>query len=267
VPVDYAGGENTEESSETVWASLDEEQTRALVQDVPKVYRTMINDVLLTALVQSFSAWTSSRSLLVDLENHGREDIFDDVDLSRTVGWFTCIFPLLLDLGDARRPDEALKSVKEQIRRVPAGGVGYGLLRYMTGGEAAARLASLPQAEVCFNYVGRGGAGAPEAGPFAPAAGGVGPTKSPLGRRRYLIEINGGITGGRLQTAWTYSSNLHARATVERFAREFVLALEAIIAHCLSPEAGGFTPSDFSLPEMSQGELDSLIAEMGNYDE
>jgi non-ribosomal peptide synthase protein (TIGR01720 family) len=266
--VDYPSGANTEESSRTLWVSLDEERTRALLQDVPKVYRTMINDVLLTALVQSFSAWTRSRSLLVDLENHGREDLFDDVDLSRTVGWFTCIFPLVLDLGEAASLGQVIKSVKEQVRRVPAGGIGYGLLRYLSGdAEAARRLRGLPQAELCFNYVGRVGGGASGDAPFAGIEGPIGPTKSPRGTRRYLIEINGGVAGGRLSMAWTYSENLHRRETVEGFAAGFIRALEAIVDHCLSPEAGGVTPSDFALAGVSQSELDSLVAELGRYKE
>ncbi|HKP81123.1 MAG TPA: condensation domain-containing protein, partial [Pyrinomonadaceae bacterium] len=263
VPVDQPQGINTQESARIVWVSLDEERTRTLLQEVPKVYRTMINDVLLTAMVQAFCDWTQSRSLLIDLENHGREDIFDDVDLSRTVGWFTCIFPLLLEAGDASRPEVILKSVKEQIRSVPSGGIGYGLLRYLST-DAATRdaLRRLPQAEVCFNYLGRAGQLADDNGPFAPK-GSPGQTRGGAGRRRYLIEVDAGINNNQLRAAWTYSENLHSRTSIERFANGFITALEAIIDHCSSPDAGGFTPSDFSIPNLSQRELDRLIAELG----
>ncbi len=267
VPVDRPQGINSQESARIVWVSLDSERTKALLQEVPKVYHTMINDVLLTALMQSFSAWTRARSLLVDLENHGREDIFDDVDLSRTVGWFTCIFPLLLELGDASRPDVALKSVKEQIRRVPSGGIGYGLLRYMAREtEGADRLRKLPQAEICFNYLGRAGQVDSERSMFAPK-GSPGPTRNSTGRRRYLIEVDGGIHGDQLRMAWTYSENLHARSTIESFANGFIEALNAIIDHCLAADAGGFTPSDFAVPDLSQRELDKLIAELSGDEE
>ncbi len=101
------------------------------MQDVPSVYNTQINDVLLTALIQSFAQWTGERSLLVDLEGHGREDLFEDVDLSRTVGWFTTLFPIYLQLEEVDRPGETLKSVKEQLRRIPNRGIGYGILRYL----------------------------------------------------------------------------------------------------------------------------------------
>jgi len=226
----------------------------------------MINDVLLTALLQAFSDWTHSRSLLVDLENHGREDIFDDVDLSRTAGWFTCIFPLLLEIGDASRPDAVLKSVKEQIRGVPRGGIGYGLLRYLSA-DAATKdtLSRLPRAEICFNYLGRAGQSTDNNSPFVPK-GATGLTRSPAGKRPYLIEVDASIFENQLRAAWTYSENLHSRATVESFANGFITSLEAIIDHCLSPDAGGFTPSDFSIPNLSQRELDRLIAELGGAD-
>ncbi len=267
IPVDWPEGINSQESARIVWVSLDGERTKALLQEVPKVYHTMINDVLLTALVQSFSGWTRARSLLVDLENHGREDIFDDVDLSRTVGWFTCIFPLLLELGDASRPEVALKSVKEQIRRVPNGGIGYGLLRYLAAEtEANASLGKLPQAEICFNYLGRAGQVDSEHSLFTPK-GSAGATRSATGRRRYLIEVDGGIYGDQLRMAWTYSENLHARSTIESFANGFIEALNTIIDHCLSVDAGGFTPSDFSIPDLSQRELDKLIAELSGDEE
>jgi len=96
LPLDYPSAEedNTLASAASVSLSLSEEQTRALLQNVPSAYNTQINDVLLTALVQSFAQWTGERSLLVDLEGHGREDLFEDVDLSRTVGWFTTLFPV-----------------------------------------------------------------------------------------------------------------------------------------------------------------------------
>jgi non-ribosomal peptide synthase protein (TIGR01720 family) len=228
----------------------------------------MINDVLLTALAQSFARWTGSSSLLVDLENHGREEIFEDVELMRTVGWFTCIFPLQLDIHGARDPGATLRLVKEQIRRVPNGGIGYGLLRYLSqDAETRNRLSALPQSEISFNYVGRSNQSFTEGSLFAAAGGPVGASHSPKARRRYLLELSGGINLGQLRMAWLYSENVHQRATVERFAEGFVGALRSIIDHCLSPEAGGHTPSDFLVADMQQRELDELIAELSEIDE
>jgi amino acid adenylation domain-containing protein/non-ribosomal peptide synthase protein (TIGR01720 family) len=263
IPVDFPGGINTESSARTIWGALTVKETTALLKEVPKAYRTMINDVLLAALVQAFSEWTNSRSLLVDLENHGREEISEDIHLSRTIGWFTCIFPLLLELGEDETPSGTLKSVKEQIRRVPKGGIGYGLLRYLSEDkEAAEQLKALPQADVCFNYVGRDGSATSESALFGPVHNAIGLSRSPKALRTYLIEINGHISQGQLFTAWTYSENLHLPATITNIAEGYNRALRAIIDHCSASDAGGHTPSDFSLSGLNQRQLDNLIAEL-----
>jgi amino acid adenylation domain-containing protein/non-ribosomal peptide synthase protein (TIGR01720 family) len=269
LPRDNPEGENTEASVGVVWAELGAEETKALLQQVPKVYRTMINDVLLTALARAFARWTGESSLLLDLESHGREELFDDVDLSRTVGWFTCIFPVLLDLRRAAGPGEALKAIKEQVRGVPGGGVGYGVLRYLSEDERTrSRLGQFPEAEVSFNYIGRSGQTYSENALLVATSGPVGPAHSPHARRRYVFEVTGGVSAsGRLRMAWLYSENLHRRGTVERLARGFTDALGEIIAHCLSPGVGGHTPSDFEGAGLNQGELDDLLAELSEVDD
>src|SRR5262249_54955468 len=151
---DYPKGINTEASISTVSISLSVKETRALLEEVPQAYNTHITDVLLTALVQAFSKWTGTSSLLIDLEDRGREKIFEDVDLSRTVGWFATVFPVLLDLGEASHPADALKSIKEQLRRIPNRGLDYGVLRYLSGNaEITEQLQDLPQPEVSFQYL------------------------------------------------------------------------------------------------------------------
>ena len=263
LPVDYLSEKqsNTVASAAQVSVVLSAAETRALIQEVPSAYNTQINDVLLTALVQSFAQWTGKRSLLIDLEGHGREDIFEDVDLSRTVGWFTSIFPILLEV--VAHPGEALKLVKEQLRRLPHRGISYGLLRYLSQGTATPRqLRALPQAEVSFNYLGQLDQVWSESLLLGPAKESKGPVRSPLGRRSHLLEVNGFVFEGRLHLDWTYSENVHQRATVERLAQGFMGALQDLIVHCQSLEVGGYTPSDFPEAELSQKSLDKLIAKI-----
>jgi non-ribosomal peptide synthase protein (TIGR01720 family) len=261
LPVDLAGGRNVKASARTASALLDAEETRALLQDVPAAYRTEINDVLLTALVLTTARLTGRRSLLVEMEGHGREDLFEDVDLSRTVGWFTSIFPVHLDLESAFDPGEALKAVKEQMRRIPNRGIGYGLLRYAgDDAETARALRALPAAEVSFNYLGQFDQMLPAASQFGVAAEHPGPSRNPDGGRGHLIEVSGLVAGGRLRVNWTYSENLHRRETVEALAQAFLGELRTLIAHCGSAEAGGFTPSDFADFDWSQSDLDSITA-------
>ncbi|OUL22222.1 non-ribosomal peptide synthetase [Nostoc sp. RF31YmG] len=260
LPVDYADGINTVASSCTVTISLTVEETQALLQQVPKVYNTQINDVLLTALVQAFAQWTGESSLLVDLEGHGREMLFVDVDLSRTVGWFTSLFPVRLDLGASGEPGEALKTVKEQLRRIPSNGIGYGVIRYLSDEpEMQAKFAALPQAEVLFNYLGQLDATITELSLFELASDSSGNTRSLRDKRSHLLIVNGFVSQGKLQLSWAYSTAVHQPSTVENLAQKFLLALRSLIAHCQLPTAGGYTPCDFPLVKLNQATLDRLV--------
>ena len=264
LPVDYPSGRqaNTVASSDVVTVSLSVEQTRALLQEVPSAYNTQINDVLLTALVQSFAQWTGERALLVDLEGHGREELFADVDVSRTVGWFTSLFPIRLELGEVEEPGAVLKSVKEQLRRLPKQGIGYGLLRYLSLEEATRSQLPVPTAEVNFNYLGQFDRVVSKFPVLGFAHESSGAIHSPKGDRTHLLSVNGFVTEGRLQMDWTYSQNIHQRITVEHLAFEFIKALTTLITHCQSLDARGYTPSDFSSARLNQQQLDKFIAKI-----
>jgi non-ribosomal peptide synthase protein (TIGR01720 family) len=235
-----------------VEVTLGAAETQALLHEVPPVYHTQINDVLLTALLEAFAPWTGRRCLLLDLEGHGREALFADMDVSRTVGWFTSLFPVWLELAHADDPGAALRRVKETLRAVPHRGLGYGLLRTLGAIEPS----PAPQPEVIFNYF---GVLAHDAhGPFRFAPEPSGSPHSPNGRRPYLIEINAGITGGVLTIRFTYSSARHARLTIAALAERFAASLRSLIDHCRNAE-GGFTPADFPLLN------DSPDLELGGY--
>jgi non-ribosomal peptide synthase protein (TIGR01720 family) len=240
LPVDHADGINDAGSIRMVTTWLDADDTLALLQEVPGVYHTQINDVLLTALVEAFAEWTGRRSLLIGLEGHGREDLFEGVDLSRTVGWFTSLFPVLLDISAALDPGSALKSVKEQLRTVPHRGIGYGILRWLGRNDSL----PTPEPEVSFNYLGQVDGSSDAA--FRFASEDCGAAASPDARRPHLIDVSGGIRDGRLRLHWTYSSAVHDAATIESIAATYVARLQDLIAHCRESQ-GGFTPSDFPL--------------------
>jgi len=261
LPIDHEIGENTVASAQSVIVSLSVEETQALLHEVPQVYHTQINDVLLTALAQTFSHWTGERSHLIHLEGHGREDLFEDVDLSRTVGWLTSLFPLTLNLGEhaqSTQLGEQLKTIKEQLRQVPHRGIGYGLLRYLCS-ETAKALTSMPKAELSFNYLGQFDQAVPAAGLFGPAMESSGLPISPHGKREHLLDINGSISGGQLHFIWTYSQHFHRLETIEQLTSSYMQALRELIAHCQQPEVGGYTPSDFPLVSLSQRQLDTLL--------
>ena len=264
LPVDHVGGRNTEASVRSVSVSLSADETRALLQDVPRTYHTQINDVLLTALAFACRRWTGASSLLVDLEGHGREAIFEDVDLSRTVGWFTTIFPMRLNLeSSVSNPAEALQSVKRQRDRIPNGGIGYGLLRYLNDGlEIPDKLRALPQADIIFNYLGQIDQLMDNDSLFRPASTNSGQDHSLSAQRSHLLEINAQIAGGKLSLEWLYSQNVHRESTVASVAEGFVEALRSLIGQCQSPVSGRCTPSDFPLVELNQSQLDAVVAEI-----
>jgi len=235
LPVDYVLGANTVASTRIVSVSLSAEDTRTLLQEIPKAYKTQINDILLTALVQAFSKWTGGNSVLLNFEGHGREDLFDDVDLSRTVGWFTTIFPVLLELKAADNLGDAIQSIKEQLRAVPKRGIGYGVLRYSSGdADITSQLSAKPQPEVSFNYLGQFDWGT-QANSFCKIAPeSVGTEHSQEEICDHLLDINGLVSEGQLKLDWTYSENFHQPSTIENLAKDFVVKLRSLIAHCLS---------------------------------
>ena len=264
LPVDYPGGENTIGLSSSVVRWLDAETTRALLQEVPKAYRTQINDVLLTAVVEAIGKWSGQRQALIEMEGHGRADeLFDDIDLSRTVGWFTSVYPVSLNLEGITDVGASLKHVKEHLRAIPRGGIGYGILKYLCAADAAVEKSQQAiQTEVSFNYLGQMDQAIDEDSLFAGAPESAGAMQSERGERRYLLEITMAVSGGRLQVQWSYGVRLHAKETIERLAEDYVEALRQLVAHCQSGETEGFTASDFSLVEFDEAELDQILNEV-----
>ncbi|MGA6168322.1 non-ribosomal peptide synthase/polyketide synthase [Amycolatopsis magusensis] len=254
IPVDGSGA-NTVAQAREVTVRLTAEETRALLREVPGVYRTQVNDVLLAALGRVLGEWTGGVPV-VDVEGHGREDLFEGVDLSRTVGWFTSIFPVALDV-----PEDwgvALKSVKEQLRAVPRRGIGYGALRYLAGTAPAI------DPQVSFNYLGQFDlSGALYAG----SRDGLTLDADPAGRRPHLLDVVGQVDAGALRFTWHYAEGVHDEATVSRLADDLLGALRGIIEHCATPGAGGRTPSDFPLAGLGQAELDELVGDGGNVED
>lgn len=258
LPVDYPTAKDVNNVAATAQVSrcLSVEETSTLLQEVPTAYNTQINDVLLTALVQSFAKWTGSNSLLVDIEGHGREELFDHLDLSRTVGWFTSLFPVRLQLEETNNPGHMLKSLKEQLRLIPNRGIGYGILRYLS--QNADQFQSLPQAQVSFNYLGQLDQELSAANSWQWAIESGGAERHSGDNRSYLLDINASVMNQKLQINWIYSQKVHQQQTVEKLADWFIDALQTLINHCQSPDAGGYTSSDFPEINLNQQEIDDL---------
>jgi amino acid adenylation domain-containing protein/non-ribosomal peptide synthase protein (TIGR01720 family) len=264
LPRDAPAGANLEGRVREVGVELDAESTHRLLREVPAAYRTHVHEVLLTALALTLARWTGCRRSWVDLEGHGREDLFPGVDLSRTVGWFTAIFPAALEVDPDGDPGTALKSVKEQLRAIPGRGIGYGLLRYLADDpETRSRLALLPPPEISFNYLGQLDQALAADSPWMPAAESVGEDRDTSGRRPYLVEVEAFVGKGRLRARWRYGADLHRHETIAGVARDFIAQLEILITHCAMQGAGGFTPADFPAARVTQLELDRIFQDAG----
>jgi amino acid adenylation domain-containing protein/non-ribosomal peptide synthase protein (TIGR01720 family) len=246
LPRDNPEGERIAATVERIVVSLSPLETQVLLRDLPKVFHTEINDVLLTALVQAFAQWTGQDSIFIDVEGHGREPITRDVDPSRTIGWFTSIFPVRLELERNANPEEALHLIKEQLRRVPHRGIGYGLLRYLSGKEDLRdALKSIPEREVVFKYSGPFGQTESETSCRTRAIEPPRPNLSPESNRPNILEIDGSVAGGRLEMVWTYSADVHRRSSIEKLTVQFMEALQILVRYCSRPNVSSYAPADF----------------------
>ncbi len=232
-------------------------RTAPLLTTVPAAVHGAVNDVLLTALALAAAKWRGGTELVLDLEGHGREEIVPGVDLARTLGWFTSIFPVRLDPGTGGL-DDALKRVKEQLRQVPDNGIGFGLLRYLDEGSG---LADAPVPQLLFNYLGRFTATGGTDWATAPEAPPLGEDRDPLMPFGHALEIDAVVrddeAGPRLSATFTWPDGVLAEDEVSRFAVCWLEALDSLARH---EGAGGHTPSDFPLVPLDQAEVDELAA-------
>jgi FkbH-like protein/FkbM family methyltransferase/non-ribosomal peptide synthase protein (TIGR01720 family) len=253
LPVDHPSQrhEGRESDLEITPSLLTPEETQRLLQDLPRVLQTQINDVLLAALAQAFYQWSGHATLLVDLEGHGREALFDDVDLSRTVGWFTTIFPVRLQ-GDFSDTREALLAARAALRRIPSRGIGYGLLRYMSPDQASrSKLAECPPPDVMFNYLGQfDRASSPDTLFEIHDNVDFGPLHGPRGKRSHLFEIIARVVGGRLRLDWMYPRTAYRAESVARLIESYQAALRRAIA--LTQVSPGLVVSAAQPPAIDQ---------------
>ena len=268
LPRDHDAGPeaNTVETFEIAAGRLDEDETRALLTEVPRAYGARMDEALLAALARAFAPWTGSEAIWVELEGHGREEVLEGVALERTVGWFTALFPVRLEAKRGGGVGEALVEVKEQLREVPERGIGYGMVRWL-GAEAGERevLEAVPAPEVVFNYLGQFGDEGPggDEGVLRPARERTGSARAPGNRRAHLLEISARVAGGRLEVVCGYSRAVHREATVRALVERWLAELRGVVEHCRAPAAGAYTPSDFPHARASQKDLDRLSRLLG----
>ncbi|MFD8819292.1 condensation domain-containing protein, partial [Streptomyces sp. NPDC059627] len=249
-------GRNAAVASREVRVALDEERTSRLLHRVPSGARWRVDDVLLAALGTVLSRWLGGGPAVVDVESHGRHEEGPGMDLSRTVGWFTCLYPVALPGGT--EPGRALADTEDTLRRVPRHGLGHGLLRHLANWRPPAT------AEIGFNYLGQAATGRTADDRFRLTEGPRGRARSPEGDRLHLVEILGRVADGRLSLVWSYSDEIHDRATISGLAHHYIEALGELIDACCRPEDDGCTPSEFPLAGLDPAALDLIAQHFGS---
>ncbi|WP_426144005.1 amino acid adenylation domain-containing protein, partial [Pseudomonas sp. DWP3-1-2] len=247
-------------TSAHVRVQLDPARTRALLGTAHNAYRTRIDELLLAALARTLCQWSGQPTVDILLEGHGRSlgaDASEDLDLSRSVGWFTAMYPLQLAPG-SESPAQAIKAIKEQLRQVPGQGLGYGVLRYLSEDALACQLAARATPQVTFNYLGQFDPGRSAGGLFAWAEESLGASLDPSADADSEWVITGQVRDGCLQLSWRYGSERFDLDRVQALAERYLATLAELIDHCLSPDVAGVTPSDFPLATVSQSQLDAL---------
>ncbi|MFF7188690.1 condensation domain-containing protein, partial [Streptomyces sp. NPDC008222] len=267
----------------SITLSLPEAPTADLLTTVPAAFHATVQDALLAGLTLAVADWRrrhglgQSTAVLLDVEGHGRDSLRVPADLSSTVGWFTSLYPMLLDAGEVDWPDiwasgadlgRAFKWIKEQVREFSEKGSGFGLLRYLNP-ETETKLAALPKPQIAFNYLGRFDVSSTPGDDWMaiPEFGLVG-GRDPGMSVAHAIEINAvtenRVGGARLTVKWTWPQALFSDAAVRDLAETWFRVLAALATHAQGPDAGGHTPSDLSLVDLSQSEIDDFEDEIGS---
>ncbi|MEO2261323.1 condensation domain-containing protein, partial [Paenibacillus amylolyticus] len=222
----------TGEAAGVVTFRLSRDETSQLLNQVGRAYNTEINDMLLTGLGLALQEWTGEERFMVDLEGHGREEIGEGVDVSRTVGWFTTMVPTLLDLGACEALSDCIKAVKEGLRSMPNKGLGYGVLKYLTAAEHKRELKFNLRPEICFNYLGQFD-GDMTTDVFESSAYGTGRSIDPTRPSEYKLSMNGMVIGGELVFTCDYAADTYRREMVEGWMARYTAQLRRLIAHCI----------------------------------
>nr|AYA22334.1 KerC [Amycolatopsis keratiniphila] len=251
--------------------TLARDHASVLVEKATSAFHCGVHEVLLATLAGAVAHWRGGTAVVVDVEGHGRQPL-DELDLSRTVGWFTDVHPLRLDvsgvdtadvLDGGRSAGALLKQVKENVRSLPDGGLGYGMLRYLNA-ETGRVLAGLPEAEIGFNYLGRFSArldGAAEPWEIAGTIGGTAEQDAPL---RHVLEVDAVVLdsdgGPELSLTLTWAGRLLDDDGAESLAKVWLDMLIGLAAHAGDDRSGGYTPSDFPLTALTQREVEEVEA-------
>jgi non-ribosomal peptide synthase protein (TIGR01720 family) len=262
LPRDYEGGKGTVADNDQVVRELGEKETAALLREAPRRYKVQIHEALLTALVDAVGEWTGEEEVLVEMEGHGREAVPGGVNVTRTVGWFTSLYPVWLPVRRGMDVERRMEGVRRTMMQVPRHGIGYGLLRYFGKQELQKALGEVPQAEISFNYLGQLDRALPEESLFTAAAEQRGQDERQ--KRSHALGLLASISNGKLRVVLNYSREAYRRETVENLAASLMATLNEVASLCQNNN--GYSENRAS-PEMqlSDAEMRKLLSTVSVY--
>jgi amino acid adenylation domain-containing protein/non-ribosomal peptide synthase protein (TIGR01720 family) len=241
--------------------TLTEIATEALLTRANQAFNTEVNDLLLTALARAMKEWHGKRRTLITFEGHGREGIVEEVDVTRTVGWFTSMYPVILELPEKEDMGFQIKCTKEMLRRIPNKGMGYGILKYITPEEFKRDIRFESKPLVSFNYLGRFDEDLKK-GLFRIAEEPMGTPISSEVETTSEIDINGMVSGRQLRMTIYYNQKLFEEKTIEKIAFAFEKELNEVTRYCMNCEFPELTPSDIDYKGLSVDELEKVISNL-----
>ncbi|MEK4363757.1 amino acid adenylation domain-containing protein [Paenibacillus sp. FSL M8-0212] len=264
VPKDMEADVTTQHDSESLFVRLTPEETELLLKRVHRAYNTEMNDILVTALGIALHKWTGYERVRINLEGHGRESIGTDIDITRTVGWFTTKFPVVLEPETDRDLAYQIKQVKENLRRIPNKGLGYGVCRYLSKSEDGLVCGAEP--EINFNYLGQfdDDVNQDEIGISSYSSGSPASDRQ---ARSFVLDINGMVLDGALSLDLSYSRKQYRKETMEAFAQELEQSLRDLITHCAGKENTELTPSDVQFKGLTIAQLEQIAQRSGQLGE
>lgn len=262
IPKKHEAANHNYENSKTLRVSLSRTETERLLKETHKAYNTQINDILITALLISIRELTGENKLKILMEGHGREDVLQGVDISRTVGWFTSIYPVFIDLEEETGLAMTIKMVKEALRKIPNNGIGYGILKYLTKDEELLKDERPP---ILFNYLGEIDHDMTTE-QFSSSKLPAGQSIGEKSARDASVEIDSVVVNHQLIISTTFNGYEYAEQRIRDFNQTYKESLQTVINHCINKNETEKTSSDYGYDKISLKDLDELLNEYESVD-
>ena len=262
LPRDNEIEESKIRDSESITINLSKEETTNLLEKVNRAYNTEINDILLSALGLAMKEWTDRDKALIELEGHGREEIIKEIDVTRTVGWFTTKYPVILEAKENNDIGNLIKETKEMLRKISNKGIGYGILKYITSKENIKDINFYLKPEISFNYLGQLDTEVSNE-LFELATISTGNERSIRGSRPYTLEISGFISKEELNISVGYNKTEYEEDSINKLLKKYKKSLERITTHCINKKETEMTPSDFSSSNIDSNTIASVYSKYG----